>query len=237
MNQRESSLRSRRVKRWAAAVAVAVAGSVVATTTSQAASKTSSAKPKKGGEIVYGIDANIGGWCFPQALSAGPLGATRLVYEQLVERDSSGKFIPYLAKSWSKSADGKEWTFVLRPNIKFSNGEEFNAEAVKMNMDIGRGLTTAKNWSNSPSYGSTGIGVNSNILSVDIVDNLTVKVTLDKADNDFLGLMYRAGRYVMRAPAQAAAAATCSTNGIGTGPFKIESYKPDETVLSRNDLY
>ncbi|MBM3718381.1 MAG: ABC transporter substrate-binding protein [Actinobacteria bacterium] len=238
MKQSQTSARSRRMKRWVAVVAAAVASSVVATTASQASGNPSSAKkPKRGGAITYGIDANIGGWCFPQALSAGPLGATRLVYEQLVERNAKGEFVPYLAESWQNNANGKEWIFKLRPNIKFSNGEEFNADVVKFNMDIGRGLTTAKYWSSTPSYGSTGIGVNSNINSVDVVDNLTVKITLDRADNDFLGLMYRAGRYVMRAPEQAKNAATCSTNGIGTGPFKIQSYRPDELVTVRNDLY
>lgn len=220
-------------KKWGVALAVAVAASALATTT-QAAPKPS-AKPKQGGEIAYGIDATISGWCFSNALSGGPLGATRLVYEQLVDRDSKGNFVGQLAESWTITEAGKVWTFKLRPNIKYSNGEEFNAASVKQNMDIGRGLTTATSWANS--YASTGIGVNSNIMSVDAVDNLTVKITLERADNDFLGLMYRAGRYVMRAPAQIANSATCATNGIGTGPFKVVSFNPNELVVDRNPLY
>ena len=158
-------------KKWGVALAVAVAASAMATTT-QAAPKPS-AKPKQGGEIAYGIDATISGWCFANALSGGPLGATRLVYESLVDRDSKGNFVGQLAESWSSDATGKVWTFKLRPNIKYSNGEEFNAASVKQNMDIGRGLTTAAGWANS--YASTGIGVNANIMSIDVVDNLTVK--------------------------------------------------------------
>jgi ABC-type transport system substrate-binding protein len=123
------------------------------------------------------------------------------------------------------------WNIKLRPNIKYSNGEAFNAASVKQNIDIGRGAVGFQ------TYPSTGIGVNSNILSVDIVDDLNVKVTLERADNDFLGLMYRAGRYVMRAPAQIADRTTCSTNPIGTGPFKLQSFSSTEQVVVKNPNY
>lgn len=222
------SLRSRRIRRWGAVIAVAVAGSVVATSTGQAASRTSS-KPKTGGSITYGIDATISGWCFANALSGGPLGATRTVYESLVERDSKGRFIPHLAKSWRSTEGYKVWTFKLRTGIKFSNGEAFNAGVAAQNIKIGAG--------HIPTYPSTGIGVNANIKQVDAPDDETLVITLDKPDNQFIGLMYRAGRYVMRAPAQIADKATCATNGIGTGPFKIESYEPNNLVVVRNDLY
>ena len=220
-------------KKWGAALAVAIAASTVASTSHAAGSKPRASK--QGGEITYGILNTISGWCFSNALTGDALGATRMVYESLVERDSKGNFIPHLASKWASSEGGKVWTFTLRPGIKFSNGEEFNATVVKQNIDIGRGLTTATGFNSK--YGSTGIGVNANIMSVDAVDALTVKITLERPDNDFIGLMYRAGRYVMRAPAQIADPNTCATNGIGTGPFKIESYNPNELVVVRNPLY
>ncbi len=225
------SLRSRRIRRWGAAVAVAVAGSVVATSTGQAASKTSST-PKSGGEITYGIANNIGGWCFANALNADSLGATRTVYESLVERDSRGRFIPHLARSWRSTEGYKVWTFKIRTGIKFSNGEDFNADVAKTNIQIGAGHVIP-----AASYAGTGIGVNANIMLVEAPDAETLRITLDKPDNQFIGLMYRAGRYVMRAPEQIKNSATCATKPIGTGPFKVESYVPDQTVVVRNDLY
>ena len=222
-----------RRKKWGAAVAVAIAASALATTTQAAGAKP--AASKQGGEISYGILNTISGWCFANALTGDALGATRMVYESLVERDSRGRFIPHLAESWASSEGGKVWTFKLRTGIKYSNGEDFNAASVKQNFDIGRGLTSAPGFAST--YGSTGIGVNANIMSVEAVDAATVKMTLERPDNDFIGLMYRAGRYVMRAPAQIANSATCATNGIGTGPFKIVSYNPNELVVERNPLY
>jgi peptide/nickel transport system substrate-binding protein len=233
MKEHGSAVRSRRVKRWGVAIAIAVAGSAVATSGTQAASSSPS-KPKYGGEIKVAIDGNIAGFCFQNALPGGPLGATRTVYESLFERTKDGKYVGYLAKSGTPSKDYKTWTIKLREGITFSNGEVLDANVVKQNIEIGRGNIPAAN-----SFLGTGIGVNANIVSVDVVDPLTVTIGLDRPQNDFLGVMYRAGRYVMRAPAQIANPATCVTNGIGTGPFKIESFDTSGTqlVVVRNENY
>lgn len=215
-------------KRLGAALSVALIGSTLAATGTQAAPKPDATAPKYGGSVTMLIDGSIAGHCFQNALPGGPLGASRSIYESLVERTNKGKYVGYLAKSFT-TPDNKVWTINLRPNIKYSNGEAFNAASVKQNIDIGRGALTT--------YLSTGVGVNSNILQVDVVDDLTVRVTLERPDNDFLGLMYRAGRYVMRAPAQIADKATCSTKPIGTGPFMLESFTPDQQVVVRNPNY
>jgi ABC-type transport system substrate-binding protein len=228
MKTQRKVIRSRMTKRLAAALSVALIGSTLAATGSQAAPKPDSTAPKYGGSITMLIDGSIAGHCFANALPGGPLGASRSIYESLVERTSKGKYVGFLARSLT-SPDNKIWTIKLRPNIKYSNGEAFNAANVKQNIDIGRGAVTT--------YLSTGVGINSNILQVDVVDDLTVKVTLERADNDFLGLMYRAGRYVMRAPAQIADRTTCSTNPIGTGPFMLQSFTQDEQVVVKNPNY
>lgn len=218
-------------KKWVAGI-VAISALTMSATASHAATKPT--KSLYGGEVNYAIQSTVSGWCFSNALEGGPLGVTRMVYESLVERDSKGNLIPHLAESITKSEGGKVWTFKLRTGIVFSNGEVFDSAAVKLNFDIGRGFI--------PTYGSTGIGVNANIKDVAATDASTVVMTLDRADNDFLGLMYRAGRYVMRAPDQIKAGNTtgeksCSNYGIGTGPFKISSFDPSAIVLKRNDKY
>jgi len=226
MKEMVNANRSRRAKRLGLAVAIALTGTLVSGTATQARSVQ---KAKSGGEITVAIDGSLAGFCYQTALAGGTLGVSRTIYESLVERSKDGKFVPYLAESFTPSADYKVWDIALRSGIKFSNGEAFDAAAVKTNIDLGRGAVAT--------YPSTGIGVNSNILSVDVVDPLKVRVTLDRGDTEFLGLMYRAGRYVMRAPAQGADKATCATNPIGTGPFMKQSYSPDETVVVRNPNY
>ena len=213
-------------------MAIALAGSTVATSGVQAAPAATDA-PKSGGSITVAIDGPVGGHCFSTALAGGGLGTSRAIYEQLFERTRSGKFVGFLAES-ATTADNVVWNIKLRPGIKYSNGEAFDAKNVKQNMDIGRGILTS---SAQSGYLSTGVAVNANIVSVDVVDDLNVKVTLDRADTAFPALLYRAGRYVMRAPAQIADTSTCQTNPIGTGPFMKKSYVPEELVVVRNPNY
>ena len=241
MNQMSVANRSRRAKRWGVALAAVLVGTMVSSSATQAANRAPS-KSKCGGEVVQAIDGTIAGFCFSNALPGGPLGSSRTIYESLVERAANGKFIPYLAEKFTSSADAKEWTITLRPGIKYSNGEEFNAANVKLNLDFGRsGFGTLNGVAfatgSAAGYPSTGVGVNANIMSVDVVDNLTVKITLERGDTQFLGLMYRAGRYVMRANAQIANSSTCSSNPIGTGPFMKQSYSADELVVVKNPNY
>lgn len=241
MNQMSVANRSRRARRWGVAVAAVLVGTMVSSSATQAANSTPS-KSKYGGEVVQAIDGTIAGFCFSNALPGGPLGSSRTIYESLVERTAAGKFVPFLAKTFLPSADAKEWTITLRPGITYSNGEEFNAANVKLNLDFGRSGFGTLNGApfatgSAAGYPSTGVGVNSNIMSVDVIDNLTLKITLERGDSEFLGLMYRAGRYVMRANAQMADSKTCSSNPIGTGPFMKQSYTADELVVVKNPTY
>ena len=241
MNQMSVANRSRGAKRWGVALAAVLVGTMVSSSATQAANRAPS-KSKYGGEVIQAIDGTIAGFCFSNALPGGPLGTSRTIYESLVERAANGKFIPYLAEKFTSSADAKEWTITLRPGIKYSNGEEFNAANVKLNLDFGRsGFGTLNGAAfatgSAAGYPSTGVGVNANIMSVDVIDNLNVKVTLERGDSEFLGLMYRAGRYVMRANAQIADSKTCSSNPIGTGPFMKQSYSADELVVVKNPNY
>ena len=241
MNQMSVANRSRGAKRWGVALAAVLVGTMVSSSATQAANRAPS-KSKYGGEVIQAIDGTIAGFCFSNALPGGPLGTSRTIYESLVERAANGKFIPYLAEKFTSSADAKEWTITLRPGIKYSNGEEFNAANVKLNLDFGRsGFGTLNGAAfatgSAAGYPSTGVGVNANIMSVDVIDNLNVKVTLERGDSEFLGLMYRAGRYVMRANAQIADSKTCASNPIGTGPFMKQSYSADELVVVKNPNY
>lgn len=221
--------RSRRAKRWGVALSTVLLGTAITSGTSQAATKPSAVKT--GGFITVAIDGGVGGHCFQNALAGGALGTSRSIYEQLFERNSQGKFVGYLAES-ATTTDNKVWTIKLRSGIKYSNGEAFDAANVKQNIDIGRGDV-------NPLFGylGTGVAVNANIYSVEVVNPLELKVTLDRPDQALPALIYRAGRYVMRAPAQIADPKTCVTNPIGTGPFMMKSFTTDLTEVVRNPNY
>ncbi len=229
MKNRVNANRSRMAKVVGSALAAVLIGTVVPGGVTQAASKP--AAVKKGGFITMAIDGGVGGHCFQNALASGALGSSRSMFEQLFERTNKGKFVGFLAES-ATSTDNRVWNIKLRAGIKYSNGEAFNAANVKQNIDIGRGDVDP-----TLGYLGTGVAVNANIYSVEVVDDLNLKVTLDRPDTQFMALIYRAGRYVMRAPAQIASPKTCVTNPIGTGPFMLKSFTTDLTEVVRNPNY
>ncbi|GAB2489350.1 peptide ABC transporter substrate-binding protein [Arenimonas alkanexedens] len=54
----------------------------------------------------------------------------RDLYEGLVAEDSAGRLIPGMAESWEVSANGRSWTFHLRPGLRWSNGQVLDAPQV-----------------------------------------------------------------------------------------------------------
>lgn len=82
----------------------------------------------------FAVSKNVGE-LNPHLYSPNEMFAQDMVYEGLVKFENGGKISPWLAKSWSVSDDGKIYTFELRRDVVFSNGEKFNAAAVKANFD------------------------------------------------------------------------------------------------------
>jgi peptide/nickel transport system substrate-binding protein len=72
-------------------------------------------------------------WGFPSPFAFYPAGPgyikMSLIFDTLVWKDETG-IIPWLAKSWQMSADGKTWRFILRDGIKFHDGQDLTAEDV-----------------------------------------------------------------------------------------------------------
>ena len=88
------------------------------------------ANPKKTLNIAY--KENVGA-LNPQGYNKNAMFAQNLLYEGLVRVGKNGEIIPSLATSWSIDNSGQIYTFHLRKGVRFSNGEEFNADAVVLN--------------------------------------------------------------------------------------------------------
>ncbi|MGE5257375.1 MAG: ABC transporter substrate-binding protein, partial [Hyphomicrobiales bacterium] len=58
-----------------------------------------------------------------------------LIYDNLFYQDPAGKLHPRLATKYEVSADGLTYTISLRKGVKFSDGTDFNADAVKLTFD------------------------------------------------------------------------------------------------------
>ena len=148
------------------------------------------------------------------------------LYDKLVDLDSKGNIIPMLAEKWEISPDGKTYTFHLKKGVKFHDGTEFNAEAVKFNLDRDR----QKN--------SNRKGELSAVAEVKVVDPLTVQIVLSKPYAPLLSqLTDRAGMMVSPAAVKKDGD-KFQNNPVGTGPYKFqERKKGNQLVLVKNPDY
>jgi peptide/nickel transport system substrate-binding protein len=175
--------------------------------------------------------ANITTWDPVKSFSTEAAYMANL-YEQLLRINPPGsaeKFTPLLAKSWESNVDGTVWTFHLRPNVKFHDGEPMNAAAVKASIEAAKDHAGASFiwWM---------------LDNVEVVDDLTVNFNLTASAPIDLVASSLYGAWIVSPKALEAAAAddTYFESGVeaGTGPYMLESYTPDqEIVFTRFDGY
>lgn len=174
-----------------------------------------------GGEILVGIASDLDSSLDPHVSSS--LAATREVlfnvYEGLVKPNTRGELVPALAKSYTVSENGDEYTFTLRQGVTFHDGRPVTAEDVVYSLSRAAGLET----------GEPLMSTLAGIRAVEAVDERTVKVTLAAPDTEFIACMTAAIIPAGSDPADGI---------IGTGPFKFVSRSVQENiVLERYDDY
>ncbi len=150
-------------------------------------------------------------------------------YNGLLQYDplENTKIVPRLAEKWDVSPDGQTITFALRKGVKWHDGQPFTAQDVKKTMDLWQAPPTGKMFLGGPLKQLT--------KAVDIVDDYTVKVTLQRRSNTYLAFM-AAGNIGTIGPKHI----LDKQNGImrntvvGTGPFKYQEGTPgDHLTLVR----
>jgi peptide/nickel transport system substrate-binding protein len=165
------------------------------------------------------------------AIATGEVPMVSEIYEALVAFKPGTMDVenlqPGLALSWEASADKKVWTFRLRPDVKWHDGNPFTAEDVKFSLERVQ----------SKDFGSPFRASLENLVSIATPDPMTVVMTLAQPDTSFPQLMasYQAGYIVSKKATQAG---DIKLAPVGTGPFKLTSYKSRESVtMERNDQY
>ena len=196
------------------------------------------------GTLIWGMPAETdtldphatGGWSTYQI--------TYQIFEGLVKEDltdasaATPALIPGLATSWTISDDGKTYTFSLREGVTFHDGTPFDAEAVKFNFE--------RFWDESspnfyPKAKAFVIAYTKWIKSVEVVDPMTVKVTLTAPNYQWLrqGLQSY-GQPLMISPASVKEFGNegVAAHPVGTGPFRfVERDQGVKTVIENNPDY
>ena len=160
------------------------------------------------------------------AISDADRDLSALVHAGLMGLSGSGMLVPILAESYEISADGKIYTFILRTNMKFSDGTPLTATDVVFTVEKAQDSALK-----SPEYTNwSGVGVKA-------IDQHTVRFTLPKAYAPFLGLTTLGvlpshlwqnisnGEFPF---------STLETSPVGAGPFKVVSTSRNASGLIKN---
>ncbi|WP_246261955.1 ABC transporter substrate-binding protein [Azoarcus taiwanensis] len=143
------------------------------------------------------------------------------IFEGLIRIEENGNTSPMLAESWEASADGLSYTFRLRPDVRFHDGQPLEASAVKFSFERAQ----------APDSGNKSKArLFDNIERIDTPDARTVVLHLRHPDPH---LLYRLGESpaVILHPASADQA---GTQPIGTGPFRLQNWNRGHSItLSR----
>src|ERR1700741_782764 len=145
------------------------------------------------------------------------------VCDKLFDIDEKLNIVPQLALSHETSADGKEMTIKLRPNVKFRDGEPLDAEAAKYSIE--RHMTMPGSFRKSEL---------ASVDHVEVVDPLTIKLVLKTPFSPLITqLTDRAG--MMGSPKAAKAAGDkFGLHPVCAGPYKfVERVQQDRMVFEK----
>jgi peptide/nickel transport system substrate-binding protein len=160
------------------------------------------------------------------------------MFDNLVERDYSGKLVPMLAESWS-FPDPNTIEFKLRQGVTFHNGEPFNAASVKFSIDRLLDPTTSSPlvgaWPRSL-QGTEAAAARAQL--VEIVDDSTVRFHLPQPDATIFDALAVSAAMLPPTYYSQNSEDFLATHPVGTGPYIfVESVRDDHTTLTRNPNY
>ena len=165
------------------------------------------------------------------------------VFGGLVTIDANLDVVPDLAEGWDISADGRVYTFRIRPDATFHDGKPVTAEDVRWSLErVTNPLTEAPN---VDSYLGDIVGVDEKlagdaltISGVRVINERTIEITIDRPKSYFLAKLTYPTAFVLDRENIEANPKNWFRKPNGTGPFRMTEYKVGETlILSRNEGY
>jgi peptide/nickel transport system substrate-binding protein len=190
-----------------------VATSAPAATAAPAvATQAAAATPKKGGaftwaHVMAAVEFN------PYQLNHGHYPFIRSLWNSLAHYDEKFNMVPELAEKWQIAPDGKSVAITLRKGVKFHNGRELTADDVKATVEFASSDERA--WMR-PMY--------QGIKEVKIADNYNLTFGFaapSPAIYEIMDMLFVMAKESIQ---------DRSKTAIGTGPFKVERYQPNNSI-------
>ncbi|NWL87927.1 nickel ABC transporter substrate-binding protein [Paenibacillus sp. 79R4] len=150
------------------------------------------------------------------------------VYEPLVEYGEKGIFKPGLAESWEILEGGKKYVFHLKKGMKFSDGSDVTAEAVRFTIERAK-------YKNP----STTLQTLMNLEKIEAVDELTVEMYFSEVSNQVLAELCQTRPLRVMSPHSVAGQDITGEfkQAIGSGPFIVKDSTAEHTVLEPNPYF
>ena len=177
------------------------------------------------GTMKWGVHVSLTPAFFDPADGTGtalPLMVWYAVHDALVRPLPGARMGAALAQSWSQSADGLTYEFVLRKGVKFQNGDPVTAEDVKFSFERYRGASATL--------------LKAKVAAVEIVDPLRVRFRLKQPWPDFMTFYGTpatgAAWIVPKKYVEKVGDEGFKRAPVGAGPYRLVSFKPGvELVL------
>lgn len=180
------------------------------------------AAPKKGGTLIGARAADAKGLDPHKQTAFSSFRMLEMIYDPLLTFDKDLKIVPNLAESWKWSDDGMTLTMTLRKNVKFHNGDPMTSDDVKFSferiLDEKTGAAARSNYTD--------------ITKIDTPDANTVVFTLKNPNASILAGMTSLNSAIIDKK-QVSGGADPGKVDVGTGPFMIDKWDPDQTFTMK----
>jgi peptide/nickel transport system substrate-binding protein len=207
------------------APAAPTAAAAVKPTTAAAAAPTTAPATggTKGGKLTWALEQDPVHLIPYGAVPTANHWGKEFMYDSLIAWDRNLQVQPALATEWS-APDDHTYVFKLRQGVKFHDGSEVTADDVKWGIEA---------QANPPAPGIK-TQYPAKITSIDAVDKYTVRINMSGPDPSVVGY-FAWQRYTPVTPKNIYDKVNVLTQGIGTGPYKLVEFVPnDRVVYTRN---
>jgi peptide/nickel transport system substrate-binding protein len=197
-------------------------------TTAPAAAAGAAGKPVKGGQLVVAMERDATTFDPLRIQDVYSDAVEGLTVDTLYKVDAKGQVVGQLVEK-TENPQPNVYVMTLRKGIKFTDGTDLNAEAVKFNLDRHRNDEK-----------STRIQDVKDITSIETPDPYTVKITLKAPFAPFTSKLVSGAGYILSPTAVQKLGDNLQREltGAGSGPYKLTSWQKDTAiVLDRNPDY
>jgi len=186
-------------------------------------------QPQRGGTLSVGFPSDSKTFDPTYSVQFTERQVLYVIYNTLVRYGTDFSLQPELAESWSIEGDGRRIVFKLRTGVKFHDGTDFNAEAVKWNIDyrLDKEVASPQRQQLEPI-----------IASVEVIDPATVAFNLKQRSPGLLSLLGERPGFMISPAAAKKFGKDLGNNPVGTGPFVFKEWvKGSQITVERNPNY